>query len=515
MLRPHWNRITTRVLLLSALVSILLGATLVLLIVAIDGQRQAARAAYRSQEALTAGSQLEKSLIAIENGMRGYVASGRERFLAPANASIEGYPAELLRLESLVSSDAGQRSAVREIGESIDDYVTLWARPVIALARERLPAAQSAVVTNAGRQRLEVIRAKFQRLFTRERAVAKARESRAENRSDLAVGFGIGGLVFVLALVGGVSWYVRRTILNRLVRVADATGRLAQGDLNTRIADRHEDEIGGHARAFNAMADSLQSSQDDLESRTRELERSNHELEQFASVTSHDLQAPLATISMYAELFERRHGVQAGDGGKLIAGIRGATQQARELIRELLEFSRAGRGLPALEEVRVQEVVTLALQALAGPIETAHAEVTVGDMPVVMADRPNLARVFQNLVGNAVKFTPSGRTPQVTIDAERDGRFWRFSVADNGIGMDGEHAERIFQPFQRLHGEDEFSGTGLGLAVCERIIAQHGGRIWVGSRPGGGSIFHFTLPAAAVAQRDEAPPPEEPVRATV
>src|SRR4051794_10443429 len=505
MLRPHWNRITTRVLLLSAAVAILLGATLVLLIVAIDGQRQAARAAYRSQEALTAGSQLEKSLIAIENGMRGYVASGRERFLAPANASISGYPAELSRLESLVSSDAGQRAAVGDIGEAIDDYVTLWARPVIALARERLPAAQSAVVTNAGRQRLEVIRAKFQRLFTRERAVAKARENRAENRSDLAIGFGIGGLVFVLALVGGVSWYVRRSILNRLVRVADATGRLAEGDLNTRIADRHEDEIGDLARAFNAMADSLQSSQDDLESRTRELERSNHELEQFASVTSHDLQAPLATISMYAELFERRHGVQAGDGGKLIAGIRGATQQARELIRELLEFSRAGRGLPELEEVRVHDVVTQALQALAGPIESARADVTVGDMPVVMADRPNLARVFQNLVGNAVKFT-SGRHPQVTIEAERDGRFWRFSVTDNGIGMDEEHAERIFQPFQRLHGEDEFSGTGLGLAVCERIVAQHGGRIWVRSRLGEGSTFHFTLPAATAPPRDDPAP---------
>ena len=500
-------------LLLSAAVAILLGATLVLLIVAIDGQRSAARAAYRSQEALTAGSQLEKSLISIENGMRSYIATGRERFLAPADSAMHGYPEELSRLETLVSPDRGQRAAVAAIGTEIDDYVSLWARPLIALARDRLPAAQSAVVTNAGRQRLEAIRARFGRLFTRERAVAAARERRAENRSNLAVWFGIGGLVFVLALVAGVSWYMRRTILHRLVRVADATGRLATGDLSTRIADRHDDEIGDLARSFNRMADSLETSRADLSARTKELERSNAELEQFASVTSHDLQAPLATISMYAELFERRHGEQVGEGGKLIEGIRGATKQARELIRELLEFSRAGRGLPALEEVQVEEVVAQALQALAGPIQQAGADVTIGPMPTVMADRPNLSRVFQNLIGNAVKFT-RGRDPEVAVDAARDGRFWHFRVRDNGIGMDEEHAERIFQPFQRLHSEESFAGTGLGLAVCERIITQHGGRIWVRSSPGEGSTFHFTLPAVPLPAPGEPPSRGEPVRAT-
>jgi signal transduction histidine kinase len=219
-------------------------------------------------------------------------------------------------------------------------------------------------------------------------------------------------------------------------------------------------------------------------------------------VTSHDLQAPLTTISMYTELLERRRGNGGNGGGgelDLVDGIRDATQQARGLIRDLLEYSRAGRGSLCLEEVPARRVVDQAVELLAGAIEETGAQVTVGELPVVLADRGNLCRVFQNLVGNAVKFN-GGQTPVVSIEAERDGEHWRFSVTDNGIGMSPEHAKRIFEPFQRLHGEEDYPGTGIGLAVCERIIDQHGGRIWVSSSPGEGSVFHFTLPAAAAAR---------------
>ena len=122
----------------------------------------------------------------------------------------------------------------------------------------------------------------------------------------------------------------------------------------------------------------------------------------------------------------------------------------------------------------------------------------------MLADRANLCRVFQNLVGNAVKFTGE-ETPRVNIDAEHEDGHWRFSVRDNGIGMNPSNAERIFEPFQRLHGEEDYPGTGIGLAVCERIVDQHGGRIWVSSRPGEGSVFHFTLPAPVPAGADPAP----------
>ena len=169
------------------------------------------------------------------------------------------------------------------------------------------------------------------------------------------------------------------------------------------------------------MADSLERGQAELERSNAELKRSNAELEQFASVTSHDLQAPLTTISMYAELLERRHGPEPDGGHDLINGIRGATTQARTLIRDLLEYSRAGRGDLSVEPLPSELVVNQALEALAGSIESTGARVQVGSLPVVLADRSNLCRVFQNLIGNAVKFT-RGDDPEVVIEAERDGR---------------------------------------------------------------------------------------------
>jgi light-regulated signal transduction histidine kinase (bacteriophytochrome) len=279
-----------------------------------------------------------------------------------------------------------------------------------------------------------------------------------------------------------------------VVTVAEATGRLASGELSARVPIERHDELGDLARGFNAMADSLEQNRAELERSNAELLRSNAELDQFASVTSHDLQAPLTTISMYADLIERRHAADLNGGIALVDGIRTATQEARTLIRDLLEYSRAGRRPLMLEEVPAGELVGRALETLAGPIAAAHAHVTVGSLPVVTADRASVTRVFQNLVGNAVKFTAE-RTPEVEIGAQREGRMWRFSVRDNGIGMDPADAERIFVPFKRLHGEEAYPGTGIGLAICERIVGQHGGRIWVTSRPGAGSEFSFTLPA--------------------
>jgi signal transduction histidine kinase len=493
--RTFRTPLTTRVLLLSAVAAVLVGTVMVVLIVAVTGQRDAARSAFRSQEALAAGNQLEKSLITIENGVRGYVASRRERFLDPANEALSSYPGEVRQLSSLVDDDPGQQARARQIGVEIDDYVKLWARPLIGVARRQPAQARSIVITNQGRLRLDRIQRDFARLFARERAVINAREQRAEQRSSRAIAIGAGGLALVLLVAGGVTLYLRRAVVRPVVTVAAATGRLAAGELSARVPARRHDELGDLARGFNAMADSLQRSRAQLEHSNAELKRSNAELDQFASVTSHDLQAPLTTISMYAELIERRHASDLNGGMALVDGIRNATQEARTLIRDLLEYSRAGRGELALEVVPVEEMVNRALEVLAGPIEAAGARVTVSELPSVRVDRAGVCRVLQNLIGNAVKFTVPGRPSEVAIGASREGTMWRIWVRDNGIGMKAEDAERIFQPFKRLHGEEAYPGTGIGLAICERIVTQHGGRIWVTSTLGEGSTFLFTLPA--------------------
>ena len=499
MLGNFRTRITTRVVALSAAASVLLGVALIVLIVAVTGQRDAARTAFESQEVLAAGVQLESTLITIENGLRGYVASGQRRLLEPATEGLRTYPAQRRALTDLVSRNPLQQQRVMRIGKEIEDYVDLWAKPVIGVAGATPEVARSQLLTNTGRERLDEIRAQFARLFARERAVIRSRKDRAESRSSRAIAFGGGGLGLLIAVAIGFTLYLRRSVVAPVLEVADATGRLASGDLSTRVQTDREDELGDLARSFNSMADSLERGRADLERSNSELKRSNEELEQFASVTSHDLQAPLTTISMYSELLERRISQRPGGPQELVDGIRDATQQARMLIRDLLEYSRAGRGTITLEKVPAAVIVDQALEALAGAIEESRATVTVGDLPTVLADRGNLCRVFQNLVGNALKFSGE-RTPSVSIEAERDNGQWRFSVRDNGIGMNPDHTNRIFEPFQRLHGEEAYPGTGIGLAVCERIIDQHGGRIWVSSTPGEGSVFFFTLPAVETAR---------------
>jgi signal transduction histidine kinase len=497
---------------LSAAASVLLGLALVLLIVAVTSQRDAARTAFRSQQALATGGQVENTLITIENGLIGFVASGQEQLLAPTNTALGQYHGQLRELERLVSQDPQQRRRVRSIAGKIDDYVTFWVNLIIPLARKNLDDARSQL-TSDDALRLADVRADLATLFRGERAIIKNRTDRALSRSARAIAFGIGGLALVLATALGFTLYLRRSIVRPVLTVAEATGRLARGDLETRVPAEREDELGALAHGFNAMADSLARGRAELERSNSELTRSNAELEQFASVTSHDLQAPLTTISMYTELLERRRTSPNEGEHDLVDGIREATQQARALIRDLLEYSRAGRGQLELEEVPARRIVDDALERLAGAIEETGARIIVGELPVVLADRGNLCRVFQNLVGNAVKFTRGG-TPLVRIDAEREGGLWRFAVRDNGIGMKPEHTKRIFEPFQRLHGEEDYAGTGIGLAVCERIIEQHGGRIWVTSTPGEGSAFFFTVPAARIDPVVQATHPA-PARASV
>ena len=480
--------------LVGGIIALLLGAAFVLLVFAVSGQRDAGRLALRSQEAITAGTELEKTVVNLENGLRGYVASGNESQLRPWNAGLKVYPAQVRKLERLVSDVPSQQAQVQRIKEQIDDYVNLWATPLLGLARQRPKVAQSVIVTGTGRVRIDELRSSFARLFSQEQELAIKREHSAETTSSRAIAAGWAGLMLLLLLTLAAWVYVRRSVVRPVLTVAEASRRLAEGDMSARVPPVRDDEIGDLARAFNSMADSLEASSEALAERSRELERSNRELEQFASVTSHDLQAPLATISMYAQLLEQRHAQDLNGGQQLVEGINAATVKARTLIRDLLEYSRAGRGELLNEPVEMKDVVGEALEMLAGPIEQSGADVNVEDLPVILGDARKLRQVFLNLISNALKFAED--IPVVRVSAEVQGNTAIFAVTDNGIGMDPGQAERIFQPFHRLHGEEDYPGTGIGLAVCERIVEQHGGRIWAQSAPGEGSVFRFTLPVA-------------------
>jgi PAS domain S-box-containing protein len=228
--------------------------------------------------------------------------------------------------------------------------------------------------------------------------------------------------------------------------------------------------------------------------KVEELKRSNEELEQFASIASHDLQEPLRMVASYTQLLSRRYkGKLDSDADEFIAfAVDGASRMQR-LIQDLLAYSRVGTRGSALFDISSESALRQALLNLRGAIEESGALVTHDPLPAVSADETQLIQLFQNLVGNAIKYQGPG-VPKVHVAAARcSGKRWSFSVQDNGLGIEPQYFERIFGMFQRLHKREAFAGTGIGLAICKKIVEQHGGSISVESQPGHGSTFRFAL----------------------
>jgi PAS domain S-box-containing protein len=270
-------------------------------------------------------------------------------------------------------------------------------------------------------------------------------------------------------------------------------GRIAHVQISVNVV-RDANEVPVASVATMADITALRQAEQALARRTADLERSNRELEQFAYIASHDLQEPLRMVSSYTQLLAKRyHGRLDSEADDFIDYAVGGANRMQRLISDLLSYSRVGTQgkAPTLVDVRV--VLEQALSNLAAAIEENQATVTHGRLPVVNADETQLVQVFQNLIGNALKFR-SSTVPHVQVHVERTQTDWLFSVQDNGVGIAREFHHRLFQIFQRLHGK-QVPGTGIGLALCKRIVERHGGTIWIVSEAGQGATFRFTLPA--------------------
>lgn len=237
--------------------------------------------------------------------------------------------------------------------------------------------------------------------------------------------------------------------------------------------------------------------EEELAHRIEELARSNMELEQFAYVASHDLQEPLRMVASYTQLLERRYkGRLDADANEFIGYAVDGVIRMQQLINDLLSYARVGKQGKHFEPTNCETVLADTLVDLQAAVKESNARITHDPLPTVMADAPQLRQVFQNLIGNAIKFRSSAPL-HIHVSAVRQGAEWVFSVRDNGIGIDTEYAERIFVIFQRLHSREQYRGTGIGLAICKKIVERHGGRIWVEGQPGQGSTFYFTIPATS------------------
>ncbi len=246
--------------------------------------------------------------------------------------------------------------------------------------------------------------------------------------------------------------------------------------------------------------------EESLRLRTEELARSNRELEQFAYVASHDLQEPLRMITSYLQLLQRRYTDQLdGDAHEFIHFAVDGAARMKVLIDDLLTFSRVDARGKSLVPTDCNTVLSDVLRRLGPAITEADARVTLDPLPTIDADETQLGQLFQNLITNAIKFR-SAATPEVHVTAKSTESGWHFTVRDNGIGLDMKHAERVFTIFQRLHTRAEYPGTGIGLAVCRKIVERHGGRIWIKSSPGQGTTVHIKLPKREAGSRDKTTP---------
>ncbi len=235
-----------------------------------------------------------------------------------------------------------------------------------------------------------------------------------------------------------------------------------------------------------------ESSRDNL---VKQLISVNEQLEQFAYVASHDLREPLRIIVCFTELLAKEYGDKIDETGRNYMEInRQAAKKMELMVANLLEYGRLGQGVDRLTKTDCNEALKQALEALRESIKSSKAEIQHAPLPTIMADPIHMARLFQNLIGNALKYQRPGKPPVIRVAVSEKEVQWQFSVIDNGIGIEKVYLDSIFAPFKRLHTDDQYAGTGIGLAICKRIVEEFGGSIWAESKPDQGSTFFFTLP---------------------
>jgi len=329
---------------------------------------------------------------------------------------------------------------------------------------------------------------------------------------------------FAVVLAIGLSLFLSRSISRPIASLRNTALEFGEGHLGVRTAINSSDEIGQLATSFNEMASAIEHSHVQLEQRFNETEeakrslesevverkevaaqlsRSNQDLEQFANIASHDLQEPLRMVSSYTQLLERRYKDQLdADANEFIGYAVDGAKRMQSQINDLLTFSRVTTQGNSFEATDCSDVFETTLINLSESIEENGATVTRDSLPNVMADESQLVSVFQNLIGNGIKFH-GDEPPRIHVSAVESGDDWLFSFSDNGIGIESEFGERIFQIFQRLHGKTKYPGTRIGLAICKKVVERHGGRIWVESEPGKGSTFYFTITRNQETKDDE------------
>ncbi|MEU2927735.1 CHASE3 domain-containing protein [Streptomyces sp. NPDC007251] len=480
------------------------------------------------QPASAEALRLQNALLNQETGVRGYAIAADPQFLTPYTEGERDERDSAARLRRLIGDQATLRQDLDGIERAAADWRRTYAEPLVAGVTQGRPRTVDESTTDRGKAAFEHIRT----LFTEQNThLAQARE---RARSELAHvrtvrDWVLGAMVAVFLLTGGaLAVLVHALVARPLDGLRVASRRVAKGEFQHRIPSEGPADIRAMANDVEAMRQRLVTELDasharhehltqqtaDLDAQAVELRRSNAELEQFAYVASHDLQEPLRKVASFCQLLEKRYGDELDDRGKqYIAFAVDGAKRMQTLINDLLTFSRVGRINDANVPVSLDQSLDKAMANLTAAAEESDAVIERPDeLPEITGDPMLLVMLWQNLLGNAIKFRHPDRPPRIRItcesetDPEEGSARWRLSVADNGIGIPEEFAEKVFVIFQRLHGRDAYSGTGIGLALCKKIVEFHGGRIWIDTAYTEGTRFCFILPAGAPGTADETAP---------
>jgi signal transduction histidine kinase len=457
------------------------------------------------------------ALLDQETGLRGYELGGRESFLEPYVRGSAAASAARKRLQEIADAGdiAGLDEDLRTVGLASSSWHLLYADPVILTVRAKGRGAQELPSLTAGKRLFDQIRASSAQLdanLAARRVDAREQLRHAARAATWAVIFTAALLLAALVATGLV---LRSVVATPLSRLAGDARRVAGGDFAHQVevaGPRDIRELSGDVESMRrriiAELDSVEQARARLEEQTVDLQRSNAELEQFAYVASHDLQEPLRKVASFTGMLQHRYQGQLDErADQYIDFAVDGAKRMQVLINDLLAFSRVGRVGAEEKVVAMDQAATDAVANLGAAIEEAGATVEVdGPLPEVRGDRSLLTALLQNLIGNAIKFQGED-PPHVRVEVARgDDDLYTFTVSDNGIGIAPRYADRIFVIFQRLHPKEEYSGTGIGLAMCRKIVEFHGGHIWLEpsdhEEGAGGAIFRFTLP---VPEEDTTP----------
>ncbi|MFG1797584.1 CHASE3 domain-containing protein [Nocardia sp. NPDC049149] len=483
----------------------------------------------RLQPAVAETFRLQSALLSQETGIRGYAISADSQFLAPYFDGQQDEAKSVAAIRALLADRPPLIAELDAVERAAAEWRNGYAEPLIAAVSARGTTAVDAAAAERGKTTFDRLRTLFTTQNT-ELADTVARD-RAELNDVRAVrDWVLGSMVaaFLLAAVA-LTILVRKLVARPLDYLEAASKQVADGDFDHHITARGPTDLATVAEAVEAMRRrvvaelassrvqeaALEQQAAELDAQTVELRRSNAELEQFAYVASHDLQEPLRKIAAFCQLLEKRYGDQLDErAGQYIAYAVDGAKRMQVLINDLLTFSRVGRVIDGNVPIGLDQTLDKAMANLAAAAEDTDLRLERPDtLPEITGDPTLLTMLWQNLIGNAIKFRAPDRAPIVRLDCTPDGDTggWRFSVSDNGIGIAPEFAEKVFVIFQRLHSREEYSGTGIGLALCKKIVEHHGGKIWLDTEYTGGTRFVFTLNAPV----DDSPAEsDEPVRAS-